>query len=323
MVCIDVHHHFFPLSLQKDKPKADLGWRTPAENLPWTPELSVKAMDDLGIDMAILSLPAIPSGEISQENRSLARERNLYLFEVCKTYPRRYGFFACIPFLHDIEGVLAEIAYAFDELNADGISLASSYGEGPEAVYIGDERFDPIWAALHHRKAVVFLHGTQTPCSTPIPHPFLGVPITEVPNETFKAAAHLVVSGRKRKYPDVKVILAHMGGTLPSLAPRIAALSSYMGCPLTPEEILDDFRSFYFDTALSSHEVTLTAINNFVEPNRVLFGSDFPAVNRETVNWYTKQLRQYAAGEEEKLDGIFCKNALELFPRLRNLIVDA
>lgn len=46
--------------------------------------------------------------------------------------------------------------------------------------YIGDDIYDPIWSALDGRGAIVFVHGTQTPSLTPIPHPALGLPITEV-----------------------------------------------------------------------------------------------------------------------------------------------
>ena len=46
--------------------------------------------------------------------------------------------------------------------------------------YIGDDIYDPIWSALDGRGAIIFVHGTQTPSLTPIPHPALGLPITEV-----------------------------------------------------------------------------------------------------------------------------------------------
>ena len=98
----------------------------------------------------------------------------------------------------------------------------------------------------------------------------------KVPNETFKAAAHLVVSGKKRKNPNVKIILAHMGGSTPFLAARVAVLSRHMGCPLTHDEILKDFSSFYYETALSAHETTLAAMDRFVTPDHILFGTDFP-----------------------------------------------
>ncbi|KAJ7094689.1 hypothetical protein B0H15DRAFT_135152 [Mycena belliarum] len=279
---IDVHHHFFPADLDKGKSNEQVGWRTPAENLPWTPELSLKFMDASSIDLAILSLPAIASGFIGPDNRTQARRRNRAMADICRAHPGRFGFFACLPFLDDIEGALAEIAYAFDELMADGIGLSSSYGDGPGATYIGDDRYDPIWAELNRRSANVFVHGAQTPSSTPYPHPFLGIPVTEVPNETFKAAAHLVVTGRKRKYADVHIILAHLGGSTPFLAARVAVLSGHMGSALSPDEIIEDFKTFYYETALSAHSSTLTAMEAFVSPERILFGTDFPGESSAT-----------------------------------------
>lgn len=310
---IDVHHHFFPSDLQKEKTNKDVGWLTPAENLPWTPALSLKSMDESGIDYAILSLPALTTGTVSSENRTKARERNIYASDICKAHPQRFGFFATLPFLDDLTGVLAEVSYALDELNADGFALSSSQGEGICAKYIGDETYDSLWAELDRRKAVVFLHGAQVPSSTPCPHALLGVPITEVPNETFKAAAHLVVTGRKRKYPNVKVILAHLGGSTPFLAARVAILSRHMGCTLTPEEIVEDFRSFYYETALSAYTTNLQAMDGFIPRENLLFGTDFPAVSTDMASWYTRNLEEHYRDDRDKLNAVMYGNALELF----------
>ena len=54
--------------------------------------------------------------------------------------------------------------------------LKTSFG----AEYIGDSSYDAVWAELNQRQAVVFLHGAQTPSSTPYPHAYLGIPIVEV-----------------------------------------------------------------------------------------------------------------------------------------------
>ncbi|KAI0375601.1 amidohydrolase 2 [Pilatotrama ljubarskyi] len=310
---VDVHHHIFPASIGKAGLSAKVGWRTPPENLPWTPEISLRAMDQLGIKVAVLSLPAgLPVGPSGQANRAAAREFNAYAARICLDYPERFRFFACLPHLPDIEGVLAELRYGLDELKACGIIISSSYGQGEDARYVGDDLFDPIWEELDRRAAVVFLHGAQVPASTPHPHLSLGIPVIEVPHETFKAAAHLVVTGKKRRWPNVKIILAHLGGSTPSLAPRVAVLSSYMGCTLTPEEILEDFRTFYYDTALSSHETTLTAIGSFVDTTHLLFGTDFPAVSTGTVNWYTKNSDAFFAGAHGDLERVMHRNARAL-----------
>lgn len=95
-----------------------------------------------------------------------------------------------------------------------------------------------------------------------------------MPNETFKAAAHLVVTGKKRRFARVRIVLAHLGGSTPFLAPRVAALAAHMGCTLAPDACLADFSSFFLDTALAAHESTLGMCT--ISPHRLLFGTDFP-----------------------------------------------
>ncbi|KIJ70032.1 hypothetical protein HYDPIDRAFT_104714 [Hydnomerulius pinastri MD-312] len=314
---IDVHHHIFLDARKKAKKNAEVGWLTPPENLPWRLESSVEAMDAMEIQTAILSPPPFSSPSPSAENRADVNSTNVYTSQLCSVYPGRFGFFAGLPCLDDVRGAINEIAFAFDHLGADGIALISSYGEGNTAKYVADDLYDPVWEELNRRHALVFLHGAQTPSSTPYPHPFLGLPISEVPNETYKAAAHLVVTGKKRRYHNVKIVLAHLGGSTPFLAPRVAVLSNHMGCPLTPEEILEDFRSFFYETALSSHPTTLAAMEAFVPIERILFGSDFPAVSTKMAEWYTARLEEYYAQDPTKLERILRINALFLLPRFQ------
>ena len=212
-----------------------------------------------------------------------------------------------------------------------------------------------MWEELDKRAAVVFLHGAQVPSSTPRPHAFLGIPITEVrshafyrfseieresaadapqqvPNETFKAAAQLVVSGKKRRYPNVRIVLAHLGGSTPFLAPRVAMLARHMGCPLACEEVLRDFKSFYFDTALSADPTTLAAMKTFVGSDRILYGTDFPgklrgaagttvnsltsamtvAVSVEMVEWFTKNCEEFFAADQVSSERVNGGNAQAL-----------
>lgn len=60
------------------------------------------------------------------------------------------------------------------------------------------------------------------------------------------------------------------------MAARTAALSSYMGCTLTPEDILEDFKTFYFDIALSAYGPALMSLEEWVGEGRIVYGSDFP-----------------------------------------------
>ena len=194
---------------------------------------------------------------------------------------------------------------------------------------MGDSTFAPVWEELNRRQAVVFLHGSQIPASMPSPDASLGVPITEVPNQTFKAASHLVVTGQRKKYPNVKIILAHAGGALPMLASRVAVLSSYMGCRLSPEEILDGFKTFWYDVALSGDEPSVRALEAFVGIERMLFGTDYPgifsqipsvrnlmgiiAVSTGMADWFNRHLKLYYQHNLTAIDNILKTNATRLF----------
>ena len=99
-----------------------------------------------------------------------------------------------------------------------------------------------------------------------------------MPHETFKAAAHLVVNGNTRRFSRLEFILAHMGGSTLSLMSRVAGLSPYMGAPLSEEEILSEFRRYWWDAALSGGCATRIA-ESWGLGNRILWGSDFPGAS--------------------------------------------
>ncbi|UZJ56259.1 hypothetical protein CBS101457_005579 [Exobasidium rhododendri] len=301
---IDVHHHYFPASTMKQW-KGVTDWPMPKDFKMWTPEMSVEAMDRLGVQKAILSAP---------NSSAYAHETNVEASKVVAGNPERFGFFATLPLgVESMEAVLEEIRFAFDDLKADGIAIVSSYGTGADAKYMGHDDFDPMWKELNKRKAIVFLHGDQTKSANASPGNVLPVPIVEVPNETYKSASDLVTSGRKRKYPDVKIILSHSGGSTPFLACRVAVLSNYVGMTkyeksLSVDEILEDFKSFYYETALSGYDVNLAALTKFVAKDHILFGTDIPAVTVDMAQWFTKNVDEYFAGDEAMKQAVFKGN---------------
>lgn len=318
---VDFHHHVLPVNLMTAEMigalGADSGWRFPEGTPMWTPEVSVAFMDGLGIQTAILSLPNDLDSVLPESARHrFAREVNTFAAETAAAHPGRFGFFAHLPTPTDVDAALEEAAYALDELGADGVTLTNVYGTGDEARSLGDDIFEPLWAELDRRGTVVFIHGEQTPGSNRAPSRFLPTPVSEVPNETYKAAADLVTSGRKRQYPNVRIILSHSGGSTPYLASRVAGLCAFhMGCELTPDEIIADFRSFYYETALSGFETNLVALENFVAPEHILFGTDFPAVSPQTAAWYTNNVDTYFTARPELLDQVMRGNAQKLLPR--------
>jgi hypothetical protein len=104
---IDVHHHFFLDAHKKAKQNMEVGWQTPHENLPWRPQTSLTTMDALGVQTAILSPPPMAPTSRGEESRVEVRKQNIYASQLCATYPKRFGFFAGLPSLDDIEGSLS------------------------------------------------------------------------------------------------------------------------------------------------------------------------------------------------------------------------
>jgi predicted TIM-barrel fold metal-dependent hydrolase len=316
---IDFHHHFMPTSMLTSGLFGDTsGWKFQKNEGGWTPQVSVDFMDQLHIDTAILSIPNDIESRLPEDKRShVARELNTLTRQAMDDYPGRFGLFAHLPTPTDIDAALEELTYAFDVLGADGITLTNVYGVGDQARSVGDPIFEPLWAELDRRRALVFLHGEQTPGSNRAPSKFLPTPVSETPNETYKGAADLVTSGRKRQFSNVRIILSHSGGSTPVLAARVAALGAFhLDCELTPDEILADFRTFYYETALSGFETNLVALENFVEPDHILFGTDFPAANPKTVSWFTHNVDAYFEARPEMLAQVMHGNAYSLLPRL-------
>ena len=318
---VDFHHHLFPSSgraaAMLNEVLSQAGWQAPEVLARWTPESSVAFMNEAGIRTAILSMPNdMEHGLPPADRTAFAREMNTLAGQIVEEYPGRFGFFAHLPTPTDVDAALAELAYALDHLGADGVTLTNVYGTGADAHSLGDKVFEPLWAELDRRGALVFVHGEQTPGRNRMPSRFLATPVSEVPNETYKAAADLVTSGRKRQYPNVRIILSHSGGSTPFLAARVAGLSPSAGCELTPEEIIADFRTFYFETALSGFETNLAALETFVPPEQILFGTDFPAAPPEVVGWYTGNVDRYFDDRPDLHAQVMHGNAHKLLPRL-------
>ncbi|KAK0511059.1 hypothetical protein JMJ35_006611 [Cladonia borealis] len=317
---IDVHHHFVPPAYAEAFRKTSgdpSGWGLPK----WNIESSKKVMATQGIRTTILSLTA-PGCTIlpGEGSTSLARAVNQHAASIHDSSPSQFGFFAALPTLHEnVPAAIAEAAYALDHLHADGITLYTRYG--PSSNYLGHRSFTPLWEELNRRSAVVFIHPTHA-VDTSLVNPRLPQPIIDYPHETGKTAVDLIMSGAITRYPNVKIILSHAGGTLPYLATRAAHLTCDYGLSSKPaEEFLEEAKSFYYDLALSGNEHTLGLLLGFARRERVLFGTDFPYAPVKTIETNTRGLEGYEL-EMRWRYGIARGNALALFPRLMAAGID-
>jgi 6-methylsalicylate decarboxylase len=284
----------------------------------WSPESDEAFMKKYGVTTTILSLTA-PGACILKEPAAaakLARSANEYAAAMRDKDPSSYGILAALPSLIDKDLALKEIAYAFDVLKADGITLFTRYG--PDNHYLGHPDFKDIWDELERRKAVVFVHPTH-PVNTNQISPSLPQPVIDYPFETTKAAVDLIVSRTARTHPNVKIILSHAGGTLPYLLGRPATVMPFLNKEHTVEDFIEDARNFYYDTAVAGSENVLLVLEKFAKPGHIFYGSDYPYAGPGIITYHTDGLDGYPFGKKTLLQDINRNNALALFPRLAKL----
>ncbi len=304
---IDVHHHFIP-QFHVDAMSAP-GRRAGPPPPKWTPELSLQEMDKSGIATSVLSIaqPGVWYGNNVEESRRLARQLNEFGAKVVKDHPGRFGLFAVIA-PPDVDGSLKEIEYAFDTLKADGIGLLTSYQDK----YLGDPAFAPVYEELNRRKAVVYVHPTTPDCCRGL---VPGIPpgSIEYATDSTRTIAHLVFSGSAVKFPDIRWIFSHSGGTLPFLTARFVRLAEERKPSHLPNGPLPEFKKFYYELAQGNTPGQIAALLKMVAPSQVMYGTDYQFRDGAEVNASIAAWGFDAAD----LRSIERETAIKLLPRLK------
>ncbi|WP_405962125.1 amidohydrolase [Streptomyces sp. NBC_00723] len=270
---IDVHAHLLPdfyvqqaTAAGHAHPDGMGGWPT------WSVQAHLDLMDRNGIETAMLSIssPGVHFGD-DEAAGLLARRVNEYTAELTRDHPGRFGNFVSLP-LPAVDGSLEEIAFAFDELDADGVALLTH----THGVYLGDQRLDPVFAELDRRRAVVFLHPTSPVCweQSALGRPR---PMVEYIFDTARTVTDLVMAGVLTRHPNMRVIVPHCGGAIPVLADRI---NEFMRLLLPSEkspslDAVQQLQGLYYDMAGTAFPRQIPALLELVDPDRLLFGSDY------------------------------------------------
>ncbi|HEY7169336.1 MAG TPA: amidohydrolase family protein [Vicinamibacterales bacterium] len=302
---IDIHHHFAPpvwVAEVRGRPLLQTA------NTNWTPEKSIEDLDRAGSAAAVISItnPGLWFGDAAATTR-LARACNDYGARLVQQYPTRFGLFAAMP-LPDVDATLKEIAYACDVLKADGIGLFTSYGDK----WLGNPAFRPVMEELNRRKATVHVHPTAANCCRNLDYGVAPGSI-EYGTDTTRAIVGVAFSGDSTRYPDIRFIWSHAGGSMPFLAGRIDGASANAKDRM-PAGFVAEARKFHYDTAGAVNRGALVSLIDLVSPSHVLFGTDFPpgGTNRAVAS----ALADLKLFNDRDLQAIERDNAVRLLPRL-------
>jgi 6-methylsalicylate decarboxylase len=302
---IDVHHH--PTVPEEYGKVLDQY----AAGRSWTIQRSLDNMEQGGVAVTILSVP-VTAGTMPKENHEVARKRarqwNEFMAKLCHDYPGRFGMYAALP-IFDIEGSLREAEYALDTLHADGVNLMTNIGER----WLGDPHYAPLFEELNRRKAIVYTHPMAPTCCMDLV-PGLNDSVIEFATDTARAIARLLFSGSAARYPDIRFIFSHAGGTMPFIVERFTrAILLRKGAlkPMVPNGVMHELRKLYYDTAQAAHRGAMFALREVVPVSQIVFGTDFPWRTAEET---ARGLAQCGFSEAE-LRAIDCENAQRLMPR--------
>ena len=221
--------------------------------------------------------------------------------EACSQSPERFKAFATVQFP---TSCASQLERTLNIPGFVGALITSNVGDK----YLHTPEFFPFWEEVERRKVPVFMH--------PKPPPGYQdddiAPLLAFPADTTLSTMKLLYSGLFERCPNLILILAHLGGTLPYLARRIDLgyddhhfSDKYRQIPHRPSEYM---HKLYFDTALGWHKPAFDCACDLVGIDHLVYGSDYFMQDSQFMRWTNEFLEglPLSKGEKEK---IYHKNA--------------
>ena len=325
---IDLHNHFYPpgylekfqqwgkhrYEFMPEKDGLTIVKQKGARFLAITPqhvsvEQRLEDMDRIGIDVQVLTLTS-PSVYFSTRKRNLylARMSNDFFADLCLKHPNRFVALGTVP-LANLDDAVEELHRAVKDLGMKGVVLGSNVG----GKHLHSKEFWPLYEEIHRLNVPIFIHPMVPEHPEPFAE-FVLVPLVGFCMDTTVSVAKMVFSGLFEKYPDLTLILPHLGGTLPFLFERIdAGYKSYAECqPFITKPPTHYLKNFYYDT-VSFHAPALMCTYLAVGADHMVMGSDYPHVIGDITRSVSSILDLHIPQDEkEKILGGNAKRILKL-----------
>ena len=283
-IALDCHAHLAPILPSRlaglpgvewfpDEPRLLLdGTVSLGTSAVFRPEALIAWMDAQCIDHAWFSVPPpmYRPGLDEAGARQWCGYVNPALLDVAAPHAARLSPTFLLPVRHP--ALAAEIVAAFAP---HGARFAMAAGHAASGLVLSDPAYEPLWAALDAAGAFLLLHPTagRDPRLDPLfLHNLLGGP-----GETALAATHLAMSGVTGRFPRIRFILSHGGGSAALVAGRIARGQAVRrpGADTGAPPMTAAFRHFLVD-CITHSAPALGFVAEVLGEDRVLFGSDWP-----------------------------------------------
>lgn len=270
--------------------------------------LRLDTMDRAGISHSILSVSG-PGVQIERDVATAtrrARAANDFLAGEIAKAPSRYSGFAHLA-AQDPRGAADELERCVRDLGFCG-AMINGHTNGR---YLDDRAFDPLWERVEALGTVIYLHPADPTAPFPVlaEHPGLRRATWEWTIETASHALRLVFGGVFDRYPGARLMLGHLGETLPYLMSRFDSRAKLYGIALARKPS-DYIRGNIFVTTsgLFAAEPLNCAINA-LGVAQVMFSSDYPFESSEESSAFIESAVTDAATCEQ----VCFRNAADLF----------
>lgn len=241
-------------------------------------ERRLASMDVIGVEKSILSLagPGVQAEKRSKTAISLAHKVNDFLAEQMLKQPSRYGGFAHLA-MQDPTAAADELERCVRDLGMQGAMINGQTG----GTYLDDDRYAPFWERVSDLQVPVYIHPNNPPEKVHMfhDHPELFGPVWSWTVETATHALRLLFSGTFDRYPGAKLILGHLGETLPYLLWRLDSRweISNRGEMRLERKPSEYFKSnIWMTTSGMCADAPLRCAVDMVGDDRVMFSVDYP-----------------------------------------------
>jgi aminocarboxymuconate-semialdehyde decarboxylase len=299
-VLIDAHAHLLPRDYPPDAPACFPRMepiedstdrllvfgptRFRARDVFFAAEKRLVAQDASGVDAEVLTpMPPLLRYDLpAGDGLALARHVNEVTTELCAVEPTRLIGLGMVP-LQDPDLAAAELA-AVQQLGLAGVEIASNV----LGASIGDEKFLPFFTEAARLGVAIFVHAMPAATGR-LPPRAMGTYVVGL--EGAMAAASLITGGIAAKCPDLRIAFSHAAGGFPLMLPRAQYFwgGSWNEEPKVAERAVmpDDgpspvqfARRFYYDSLVFDRRA-IRFLVDYLGADRLLVGSDFPAMPRE------------------------------------------
>jgi 2,3-dihydroxybenzoate decarboxylase len=194
-------------------------------------ELRLKSMDEAGIARAVLSIagPGVQAERDAATATRKAAESNDFLAHEIEKCPNRYSGFAHLA-MQDAKAAAGELERCIHDLKFCG-AMINGHTHGQ---YLDDAALYPFWERADALGAVIYIHPADpvTQPSVLSDYKVLMRPMWGWGFETGSHALRLIVSGHFDRFPKSRLMLGHLGETLPFLLWRLDSRAAFQGLKL-------------------------------------------------------------------------------------------